>query len=165
MPIAWRRDGTDGHRAMAHDRRARSERKRFVDATCGHRYHRFMAMQEAGEVAELDELMSRSAAACLFHALSDGTRLQVVQHLLTGPHRVVDLKEHLGLAQSTVSAHVACLKDCGLVDATPIGRSTMYALSHPEATADFLRAAEELLLVTGSAVVLCPRHGVSDHDQ
>ncbi|MCL4369110.1 MAG: metalloregulator ArsR/SmtB family transcription factor [Actinobacteria bacterium] len=124
-----------------------------------------MTIHETGEVAELDVLMSRESAACLFHALSDSTRLQVVQHLLTGPHRVVDLKEHLGLAQSTVSAHVACLRDCGLLDATPVGRSTMYSLSHPVATADFLRAAEELLLVTGSAVVLCPRHAASDHNE
>jgi len=53
-----------------------------------------------------------SAAACMFRSLGDPTRLAIVQHLALGEHRVVDLTAHLGLAQSTVSAHLACLKDC-----------------------------------------------------
>lgn len=37
------------------------------------------------------------------------------------PARVVDLTRVLGLAQSTVSGHLACLRDCGLVTARPAG--------------------------------------------
>ena len=62
-----------------------------------------------------------AAAACLFHGFSDRSRLVILQHLLLGEHRVVELTEHLGLAQSTVSKHLACLKDCGLVHPVPRG--------------------------------------------
>lgn len=105
-----------------------------------------------------------TAAACLFHGFSDRSRLVILQHLLLGEHRVVELTEHLGLAQSTVSKHLACLKDCGLVTSRPQGRASVFSVTHPEATTDLLAAAEKLLDLTGFAVTLCPNHGVSVHD-
>ena len=102
---------------------------------------------------------SLSAAACLFHGFSDPARLTIFQHLLLGEHRVVDLTEHLGLAQSTVSKHLACLKDCGLVSSRPEGRASVFSISHPEATSALLAAAESLLDLTGYAATLCPNHG------
>ena len=57
------------------------------------------------------EATGLAAEAALFHALSDPSRLLIVRHLSLGEHRVVDLTAHLGLAQSTVSKHLACLKD------------------------------------------------------
>ncbi len=100
------------------------------------------------------------AAACLFHGFSEPARLGILRHLALGEHRVVDLTQHLGLAQSTVSQHLACLRDCGLVDSRPQGRASVYSLSHPEATLELLAAAERLLGLTGDAVVLCPVYGV-----
>lgn len=105
-----------------------------------------------------------AAAACLFHGLSDTSRLEILQHLLLGEHRVVELTEHLGLAQSTVSKHLACLKDCGLVTSRPQGRASLFSITHPEATADLLVAAERLLEDTGYAVTLCPNYGMGTHD-
>jgi DNA-binding transcriptional ArsR family regulator len=99
-----------------------------------------------------------TAAACMFRSLGDPTRLAIVQHLALGEHRVVDLTTHLGLAQSTVSAHLACLKDCGLVDSRPVGRASVFSLPRPELLA-LLTAAETLLAATGDAVVLCPVYG------
>jgi DNA-binding transcriptional ArsR family regulator len=107
----------------------------------------------------LDESTALSTAACLFHGFSDGSRLAIVRHLALGEHRVVDLTEHLGLAQSTVSKHLACLRDCGLVESRPQGRASMFSLTHPEATLDLLSAAERLLGLTGDAVALCPVYG------
>ncbi|NRQ49969.1 winged helix-turn-helix transcriptional regulator [Aeromicrobium sp. YC3-14] len=101
-----------------------------------------------------------TAAACLFHGFGDRSRLAILQHLLTGEHRVVELTEHLGLAQSTVSQHLACLKDCGLVTSRPQGRASVFSVTHPEATTELLAAAEKLLDLTGYAVALCPNHGV-----
>jgi ArsR family transcriptional regulator len=49
-----------------------------------------------------------------------------------GETRVRELVEALDLAQSTVSAHVACLRDCGLITGRPVGRSVYYSLAHPE---------------------------------
>jgi DNA-binding transcriptional ArsR family regulator len=102
-----------------------------------------------------------TAAACLFHGFSDRSRLTIVQHLLLGEHRVVDLTGHLGLAQSTVSKHLACLLDCGIVQVRVQGRASVYSLAHPEATRELLEAAERLLALTGDAVTLCVNHGVA----
>ena len=97
-------------------------------------------------------------AVALFHGLSDATRLAIVQRLAAGEARVVDLIAELGLAQSTVSAHVACLRDCGLVQGRPQGRQVFYSLVRPELM-DLLAAAETLLAATGKAVALCPNYG------
>ncbi|MBF8185252.1 winged helix-turn-helix transcriptional regulator [Nonomuraea sp. K274] len=94
-------------------------------------------------------------AAALFHSLSDETRLRIVQRLARGEARVVDLTAELGLAQSTVSKHLACLRDCGLVDYRAQGRQSFYSLTRPELM-DLLTSAEQLLAATGHAVTLCP---------
>lgn len=98
------------------------------------------------------------AAVALFHSLSDPARLAIVRRLADGEARVVDLIGELGLAQSTVSAHVACLRDCGLVTGRPEGRQVFYSLTRPELL-DLLASAETLLAATGNAVALCPTYG------
>jgi len=87
--------------------------------------------------------------ACLFHGFSDPSRLAILRHLSLGEHRVVDLTRHLGLAQSTVSKHLACLKDCGLVTSRAQGRASVFSLNHTDALHDLLAAAERLLDLTG----------------
>jgi ArsR family transcriptional regulator, cadmium/lead-responsive transcriptional repressor len=102
-----------------------------------------------------------AAAACLFHGFSDPSRIAILRHLAVGEHRVVDLTAHLGLAQSTVSKHLACLRGCGLVTARPDGRATLYTLNHAEALMNLWVAAEQLLAATGDAVELCPNYGTA----
>jgi DNA-binding transcriptional ArsR family regulator len=99
-----------------------------------------------------------TAAVCLFCSLADPARPAILQHLSRGEHRVVELTSHLGLAQSTVSGHLACLRDCGLVTSRPYGRASMWSLDRPELF-DLLAAAERLLAATGAAVTLCPNYG------
>ena len=77
-----------------------------------------------------------------------------------GEVRVAELTAELGLAQSTISAHVACLRDCGLVQGRTQGRSIYYSLTRPELM-DLLAAAEDLLAATGNAVDLCPTYGTA----
>ncbi|MCW2781537.1 MAG: transcriptional regulator, ArsR family [Marmoricola sp.] len=100
-------------------------------------------------------------AACLFHGFSDPSRLAILQHLSVGEHRVIDLTAHLGLAQSTVSKHLACLRDCGLVTSRAQGRASVFSLTHPEALMNLLATAEQLLDLTGDAVALCSNHGLA----
>ncbi|CAM5785372.1 ArsR/SmtB family transcription factor [Cellulomonas persica] len=119
----------------------------------------------SGDVDGVDEALALEAAACLFHGFSDPSRLTILRHLALGEHRVVDLTEHLGLAQSTVSKHLACLRDCGLVTSRPQGRASMFVLNHPEALMDLLSAAERLLALTGDAVTLCPTYGTGAADR
>src|SRR5687768_3498580 len=114
-----------------------------------------MAMNQR-DARVVDERQALTVAACLFQGFSEPARLAIVRHLALGEHRVVDLTDHLGLAQSTVSKHLACLRDCGLVTSRPEGRASMWSLAHPETVLDLLAAAEQLLARTGDAVALCP---------
>ena len=88
----------------------------------------------------MDELGALTAAACLFRSLGEPARLAILRHLALGEHRVVDLTAHLALAQSTVSAHLACLRDCGLVESRPQGRASVFSLRHDEAVLGVLAA-------------------------
>jgi DNA-binding transcriptional ArsR family regulator len=107
----------------------------------------------------VSEAAALAAAACMFRSLGDSTRLAILRHLALGEHKVVDLTVHLGLAQSTVSAHLACLRDCGLVSSRPQGRASMWSLTTAPELLDVLAAAERLLAVTGDSVALCPTYG------
>jgi len=107
-----------------------------------------------GEVTRAD----LGAAAALFRSLGDPARLAILRHLAAGEARVVDLTGHLGLAQSTVSKHLACLRDCGLVDVRAVGRASVYRLAQPVLLQVFT-AAETVLKATGNAVALCPTYG------
>lgn len=115
-------------------------------------------------VVTASESTAVEPAACLFRSLGDPVRLVILQHLMLGEHRVVDLVAHLGLAQSTVSAHVACLRECDVVEARAVGRSSYYSLKHPELLG-LLRAAEALLAATGDAVALCSVTGTAAQDR
>jgi ArsR family transcriptional regulator len=99
-------------------------------------------------------------AVALFRSLADPTRLAIACRLAHGEARVVDLTAPLGLAQSTVSAHVACLRDCGLVTGRSQGRQVFYSLARPELL-DLLASAETLLAATGNAVALCSNYGTA----
>lgn len=118
-----------------------------------------MTARELEENPVAQEPQALGVAAALFHSFGDPSRLVILQHLQLGEHRVVDLTAHLGLSQSTVSKHLACLKDAGMVTVRPEGRSSHYSLAHPEALVEVLAAAERLLALTGATVTLCPLHG------
>jgi ArsR family transcriptional regulator, cadmium/lead-responsive transcriptional repressor len=118
------------------------------------RYHRQMAMQTAVAASRA----GLGPAAALFRSLGDPARLVIVRRLADGPARVTDLTAELGLAQSTVSKHLACLRDCGLVSVRAVGRASVYSLAQP-ALLEVLAAAEQVLAATGSQVALCPVYG------
>ncbi|WP_280804032.1 ArsR/SmtB family transcription factor [Aurantimicrobium minutum] len=109
-------------------------------------------------IISMQEAVDLGPAVALFRSLGDPARLAIVQRLARGEATVSDLIVDLGLAQSTVSAHVACLRDCGLVAGRPEGRKVIYSLTHTELI-DLLAQAETLLAATGNAVSLCPVYG------
>jgi DNA-binding transcriptional ArsR family regulator len=112
----------------------------------------------SGEVQRVE----LAPAAALFRSLGDPTRLAIVRRLAAGPARVTDLAEAVGLAQSTVSKHLACLRDCGLVDSDPVGRASLFRLTQPTLI-EVLTCAEAVLQATGQAVALCPTYGVEGY--
>jgi ArsR family transcriptional regulator, cadmium/lead-responsive transcriptional repressor len=105
------------------------------------------------------ERVELAPAAALFRSLGDPARLMIVRRLAGGPARVTDLVSALGLAQSTVSKHLACLRDCGLVSSEPSGRASVFRLAQP-VLGDMLTVAETVLAATGNAVALCPVFGL-----
>lgn len=119
------------------------------------RYHRYMTINTVSAAPDRTGL---EPAAALFRSLGDPARLAIVRNLAAGEARVVDLTRELGLAQSTVSKHLACLRQCRLIDVRPAGRASIYSLSQP-ALQGLLAAAEDLLAATGRAVALCPAYG------
>ena len=74
--------------------------------------------------------VSLDLARCarLFHALSDETRVAVLQLLGDGERCVCDLQAALDMAQSRLSFHLKVLKDAGLVRDRKDGRWSYYTL-------------------------------------
>jgi DNA-binding transcriptional ArsR family regulator len=90
----------------------------------------------------------------LGRAMADPTRSRILLQLLEGPGYPAKLSQSLGLTRTNVSNHLACLRGCGLVVATPEGRQTRYEIADPHLT-----RALELLVETVVAVddgVPCP---------
>jgi ArsR family transcriptional regulator, arsenate/arsenite/antimonite-responsive transcriptional repressor len=64
----------------------------------------------------------------LFHALSDETRLEIVELLRKGERCVCELTDALDAAQSRLSFHLRVLKDAGIVRDRKDGRWVHYTL-------------------------------------
>ena len=88
-----------------------------------------------------------AALAAVLSVLADPTRLAILSHLRGGEHRVGELAEHLGLAQSTVSQHLAILRSAGLISSHSHGRANVSRIENPEAIEQVLAAAESLAAV------------------
>lgn len=73
--------------------------------------------------------------------MADPTRSQILLQLLQAPGYPARLSESLGLTRTNVSNHLACLRGCGLVVATPEGRRTRYEIADPH----LARALEQVL--------------------
>ena len=84
----------------------------------------------------------------LFHALSDATRVSVLEMLRGGERCVCELQDELDAAQSRLSFHLRVLKDAGLIMDRREGRWAYYRIV-PEA----LREVHDL------AVALQPAKG------
>jgi len=79
----------------------------------------------------------------LFHALSDETRLMILERLRNGERCVCELTDALDAAQSRLSFHLKILKDAGLVTDRRESRWMYYALK-PEAFQVLESAVENL---------------------
>ena len=71
----------------------------------------------------------RDIGVSLFHALSDETRLEILERLKDGEQCVCDLTDALKTGQSRLSFHLKVLKDVGLITDRPEGRWTYYSLN------------------------------------
>jgi ArsR family transcriptional regulator len=72
--------------------------------------------------------MDLEKTARLCHALSDETRLRLLELLMEGEQCVCDLTDTLRTGQSRLSFHLKTLKDAGLLVDRRDGRWVYYAL-------------------------------------
>lgn len=72
---------------------------------------------------------SRGKMVRLFHALSDETRLRLLEQLREGEQCVCELTDAFKTGQSRLSFHLRVLKDAGLVTDRREGRWTYYSLN------------------------------------
>ncbi len=70
----------------------------------------------------------------LGRAMADPSRSRILLRLLEGPSYPARLAEELELTRTNVSNHLACLRGCGVVVATPEGRQTRYEIADPHVT-------------------------------
>lgn len=70
-----------------------------------------------------------TTVAKVFQALSDETRLLILEQLKEGEQCVCDLTDAFKTGQSRLSFHLRVLKDAGLILARPEGRWVYYSLN------------------------------------
>jgi len=69
--------------------------------------------------------------ASVMKAMAHPTRLFIVDELDKGPKNVSELTEMVGIDISTISRHLAILKNAGIVTATKINNQMIYRLLCP----------------------------------
>jgi DNA-binding transcriptional ArsR family regulator len=105
------------------------------------------------------EKTSLALKAKLFRGFSDPSRLGILEALRKGPLTVSEIIAATGLAQSNVSNHLGCLRDCGLVIAEQEGRYVTYHLSD-DRVGELLALAESLLADVARGVYECTRYNL-----
>ena len=85
-------------------------------------------------------MTTQASAVTLFHALSDETRLALLDQLSAGERCVCELTDAMKAGHSRLSFHLKVLKDAGLLLDRRDGR-WMYYTINPEA----IEALEELV--------------------
>lgn len=86
------------------------------------------------------------AVGSVFQALSDSTRLAVVQRLAAGPASVKQLAAPFDMALPSFMKHLAVLEESGLVTSTKVGRVRTCRLDprRIDTAADWLNRQREL---------------------
>jgi DNA-binding transcriptional ArsR family regulator len=78
-------------------------------------------------------------------AFADPTRLAILMWLAQRPASVTEISRQFKLSQPTVSAHVQLLREAGVIEDRPNGRSSLLSVSE-ESVREVLGGAEESLL-------------------
>ena len=94
------------------------------------------------------------STAELFQVLASPIRLSVVRLLMDGERTVSELMVALDIAQSRLSNHLACLRNCGVVQTRREGNFIYYAIADPRVT-DIVRIGEELAAANAQELARC----------
>jgi DNA-binding transcriptional ArsR family regulator len=111
------------------------------------------------QVVRDDELVACThldTTARFFRALSDPTRLKLLEFILRGERTAAECVVHAGISQPRVSVHLSCLVDCGYVTARRDGRRLRYSVGDPRVV-DLVVLARSLAADNAAALDCCPR--------
>ena len=100
---------------------------------------------------------SLELAAKLFRGFADPSRLSLLDALRNGENTVSQLVEATGLSQPNTSSHLACLRECGLVESRQEGWFVYYSIAD-ERTVRLLEDAEAILQVVADRIYTCTRY-------
>ena len=105
-----------------------------------------------------DEMLTRMRLKTkFFKGLADTTRLIIFESLRDEEKTVSQLLEETGYGQSTISNHLACLKECGLVTVRQEGRNNYYSI-RDEKVVEILRLAEQVLADVSLEMYKCLKY-------
>ena len=91
-----------------------------------------------------------------FKGLGDPTRLRIVEALLEKERNVSELIKIIGVPQSNVSNHLACLKWCGYISSHKEGTSVYYQVSD-ERVKKIIGFAREIIADHAESLYACTR--------
>jgi len=93
--------------------------------------------------------------ARFFRSLADPSRLAILDALQDGEQTAGEVASKAGISPSNASRHVACLKDCGLVEARQAWRHVYYRLA--DGVAELLSTNEAFIERVAGLVASCDR--------
>jgi DNA-binding transcriptional ArsR family regulator len=94
---------------------------------------------------EADQRHTAEHVAKTLKAFADPTRLAILMSLACQPASVTEIARQFKLSQPTVSAHVQLLREAGVLEDRPAGRSSLLSVRE-EKVREVLGGAEEALL-------------------
>lgn len=98
-----------------------------------------------------------------FHALGDPSRLKILDSLLEGERNVGELVEVVGSSQGRVSNHLACLKQCGLVNTRREGKFVYYSIADEEVRR-LLETSQSMIARNAERIWACTRVNASSEE-
>lgn len=101
--------------------------------------------------------LSLTLKAKLFRGLSDPSRLAIVEELRSGAKTVSEIVDATKLSQPNASAHLSCLRDCGLVASREEGRRVFYSLCEPRMDA-LIQTAEGIISAVAERISCCSNY-------
>lgn len=96
-----------------------------------------------------------------FRALGDQSRLTILSSLIDGEKNVGELVELVGLSQGRVSNHLACLKQCGFVNARRDCRFVYYSIADEEVRR-LMDISEAMIARNAEQIWACTRTSAPD---
>lgn len=103
----------------------------------------------------MDSSASIEAIASFFSALSDRTRIEIINFIMEkGEASVREISENTGKSQSLISHHLACLRNCGVLKIEKRGKYSIYSING-DRVKEIVKLSLEHIRDNSSAILAC----------